>query len=76
MLAHHLQPVESLSIYELYIASMETSMAQTKDGRKFNRIQEYTRQGPNGPVKVAAHVRSNPITSKGKETAQDRDKDK
>jgi hypothetical protein len=43
-------------------------MAQTKDGRKFNRIQEYTRQGPNGPVKVAAHVRSNPTTSKGKET--------
>ena len=43
-------------------------MAQTKDGRKFNRIQEYTRQGPHGPVKVAAHVRSNPTTSKGKET--------
>ena len=43
-------------------------MAQTKDGRKFNRIQEYTRRGPNGPVTVASHVRSNPTTSKGKET--------
>jgi hypothetical protein len=43
-------------------------MAQTKDGRKFNRIPEYTRQGPNGPVRVSAHVRSNPTTSTGKAT--------
>jgi hypothetical protein len=49
-------------------------MAQTKDGRKYNRIQEYTRQGPNGPVKVSEHVRSNPITSKGKETSTSKDK--
>ena len=45
-------------------------MAQTKDGRKFNRIQEYTRQGPNGPIKVSEHVRSNPTTSKGKENSK------
>ena len=51
-------------------------MAQTKDGRKFNRIQEYTRRGPNGPVTVAAHVRSNPTTSKGKETGTTTSKDK
>ena len=49
-------------------------MAQTKDGRKFNRIQEYTREGPNGPVKVSAHVRSNPKTSTGKETGKSKDK--
>jgi hypothetical protein len=41
-------------------------MAETKDGRKFNRIPGYTRQTPSGPVKVAPHVRSNPNTSKGK----------
>ena len=51
-------------------------MAQTKDGRKFNRIQEYTRRGPNGPVTVASHVRSNPITSKGKETGTSQSKGK
>jgi hypothetical protein len=51
-------------------------MAQTKDGRKFNRIAEYTRQGPNGPIRVSAHVRSNPKTSTGKETGNGTDKDK
>jgi len=52
------------------ILTGEIDMAQTKDGRKYNRIQEYTRQGPNGPIKVSEHVRSNPITSKGKETGK------
>jgi hypothetical protein len=47
-------------------------VAQTKDGRKFNRMQEYTRQGPDGPVKVSAHIRSNPKTSTGKETSHAR----
>ncbi len=51
-------------------------MAQTKDGRKFNRIQEYTRQGPDGPVKVSEHIRSNPKTSTGKETSHARETSK
>ena len=51
-------------------------MAQTKDGRKFNRIQEYTRQGPDGPVKVSEHIRSNPKTSTGKETSHTREASK
>jgi hypothetical protein len=50
-------------------------MAQTKDGRKFNRIQEYTRQGPDGPIKVSEHIRSNPRTSTGKATSKDKDKE-
>ena len=48
-------------------------MAQTKDGRKFNRIQEYTREGPDGPVKVSEHIRSNPRTSTGKATSKSKD---
>ena len=49
-------------------------MAQTKDGRKFNRIQEHTREGPHGPIKVSEHIRSNPRTSTGKETSKSKDK--
>ena len=48
-------------------------MAQTKDGRKFNRIQEYTRQGPDGPITVSEHIRSNPRTSTGKATSKRKD---
>lgn len=41
-------------------------MAQTKDGKKFNRVPEYTRHTPKGEtVTVKEHVRSNPSTSKG-----------
>jgi len=36
-------------------------MAQTNDGKKFNRIPEHTRGGKS----VKAHVRSNPKTSDG-----------
>jgi hypothetical protein len=49
-------------------------MAQTKDGRKFNRIGEYTRQGPKGPVRVSEHIRSNPKTSTGKDTGKAKEK--
>ena len=42
-------------------------MAETKDGRKFNRIPGYTRQTDKGPVEVRPHIRSNPKTSTGKE---------
>jgi hypothetical protein len=49
-------------------------MAETRDGRKFNRIAEYTRHGPKGPITVKAHVRSNPITSKGRETGKSKGK--
>jgi hypothetical protein len=42
-------------------------MAQTADGKKFNRVPEYTRVGRRGQViTVKEHVRSNPTTSKGK----------
>ena len=41
-------------------------MAQTADGKKFNRIPGYTRQTPKGEtVTVKEHLRSNPSTSKG-----------
>lgn len=42
-------------------------MAQTADGKKFNRVPQYTRTGRHGePITVKEHVRSNPSTSKGK----------
>ena len=42
-------------------------MSQTAEGRKFNRVPEYTRTGRDGKViTVKEHLRSNPNTSKGK----------
>ncbi|MDA0799891.1 MAG: hypothetical protein O2826_08385 [Chloroflexi bacterium] len=41
-------------------------MAKTADGKKFNRVPEYTRVGRNGQtITVKEHIRSNPTTSKG-----------
>lgn len=43
-------------------------MAQTKDGKKFNRVPEYTRKNAKGEtITVKEHLRSNPTTSKGAE---------
>ena len=42
-------------------------MAQTADGKKFNRVPQHTRKGRDGQtITVREHVRSNPATSKGK----------
>ena len=42
-------------------------MRQTADGKKYNRVPEYTWDGPKGQIITAReHVRSNPGTSKGK----------
>jgi hypothetical protein len=40
-------------------------MAQTDKGQKFIKIPAHTRETPNGPVKVAPHIRSTPRTSDG-----------
>ena len=42
-------------------------MAQTKEGKKFNRVPTYTRKRPDGTeITVKEHIRSNPSTSTGK----------
>jgi hypothetical protein len=42
-------------------------MGQTADGKKYNRVPEYTRVGPKSQIITAReHVRSNRSTSKGK----------
>ena len=42
-------------------------MAQTAEGKKYNRVPEYTRAGRNGEmITVKEHLRSNPSTSHGK----------
>ncbi len=41
-------------------------MAQDSQGRKFNRIPEYTKVVNGKKVTVPAHVRSNRSDSKGK----------
>jgi len=46
-------------------------MAQTKDGKKFNRIPAYVRKGTNGAdVTVKEHIRSNPTTFTGRTNAK------
>ena len=46
-------------------------MAKTADGKKFNRVPEYTRVGRNGQtITVKEHIRSNPTTSKGQAKAK------
>jgi hypothetical protein len=46
-------------------------MAQTKEGKKFNRVPTYIRRGPDGTeVAVKEHLRSNPSTSLGRAKAK------
>ena len=40
-------------------------MAETQDGKKFNRIPSYTRVVKGKTVVVKSHDRSNPTTSAG-----------
>lgn len=40
-------------------------MAETQDGKKFNRIPGYTRTVKGKEVQVKPHDRSNPTTSHG-----------
>jgi uncharacterized protein YccT (UPF0319 family) len=47
------------------------AMAKTADGKKFNRVPEYTRVGRDGKtITVKEHIRSNPTTSKGQAKAK------
>ena len=46
-------------------------MAQTKDGKKFNRIPAYVRKGTSGAgVTVKEHIRSNPTAFTGRTSAR------
>lgn len=40
-------------------------MAKTEEGKKWVPVKPYTREGPDGPVRVDRHDRSTPNTSKG-----------
>lgn len=42
-------------------------MAETEEGKKFNRIPAYTRTVNGKPQQVKPHIRSNPSTSRGAE---------
>lgn len=41
-------------------------MAETAEGKKFNRVPKYTRIVDGKKQIVRAHIKSNPITSRGK----------